>query len=130
MKSPFLPLHKAQRDRIIADTGYKVYDDFPGKDIAMPFITAGETEGRDWSDKFQAGQQVMSTIHVWSDYPGRKECLEIQDAILRALSRQRLNLGQEFYAVYSGLDLSQIIIDLDGTTRHGILRIRYLIEEV
>ena len=130
MKSPFLQLHQAIRDRIQAQTNYKVYDDFPGPDVSMPYVTSGEMSGRAWSDKFQAGQEVMSTLHVWSDYPGRKECLEMQDAILRALSGERLYLGQEFYAVYSGLDMNEIIIDIDGVTRHGILRIRYLIEEV
>jgi len=130
MKSPFLPLHQAQRDRIIAETGSKVFDDFPGQDVAMPYVVMGEVTGRDWSDKFSPGQEVTSTIHIWSGYPGRKECAEIQDAVLRALSSEALHLGPNFRAVYSGLDMSEIIIDLDGVTRHGILRLRYLIEEV
>ena len=130
MKSPFLALHQAQRDRIIAETGSKVYDDFPGQDVAMPYVVMGEVSGRDWSDKFSPGQEVTSTIHVWSDYPGRKECAEIQDAVLRALSSEALHLGPNFRAVYSGLDLSEIIIDIDGVSRHGVLRLRYLIEEV
>jgi len=130
VKSPFLVLHQAQRDRIIAETGSKVFDDFPGQDIAMPYVIMGEVSGRDWSDKFSPGQEVTSTIHIWSDYPGRKECAEIEDAVLRALSGDALSLGQEFRAVYSGLDLSEIIIDIDGVTRHGVLRIRYLVEEI
>ncbi len=130
MKSPFLVLHQAQRDRIIADTGYKVFDDFPGQDVAMPYVISGEVTGRDWSDKFAAGQEVTSTIHVWSGYPGRKECAEMLDKILQALSREGLYLGQDFRAVYSGLELSEIIIDIDGVSRHGVLRFKYLIEEV
>lgn len=130
MKSPFLPLHQAQRDRIIAETGFTVYDDFPGKDVAMPYVVMGEVSGRDWSDKFSAGQEVTATFHVWSDYPGRKECVEMLDKILRALSGEGLYLGQEFRAVYSGLELSEIIIDIDGVSRHGVLKHRYLIEEV
>lgn len=130
MKSPFLALHKAQRDRIIERTGYTVYDDFPGPDAVMPYIVAGEMTGRPWSDKFKAGQDVLSTLHVWSDYPGRKECLEIQDAVLQALTSDALLLGSEFRAVCTDLSMSEIIIDLDGTTRHGVLEFRYLIEEV
>ena len=130
MKSPFLPLHQAQRDRIVAETGFKVYDDFPGQDVAMPYVIMGEVSGRDWSDKFSAGQEVTSTLHVWSGYPGRKEAAEMMDKVLRALSSAALYLGQEFRAVYSGLDLSEIIIDIDGVSRHGVLRFRYLIEEV
>ena len=130
MKSPFLPLLQAQRDRIIADTGFEVYDDFPGQEVSMPYITAGEMTARDWSDKFKPGQEVRSSLHVWSGYPGRKEAAEILDKILRALSRESLYLGHEFRAVYSGLDMIEILIDLDGVTRHGVLQIRYLIEEV
>ena len=96
----------------------------------MPYVTAGEMTARDWSDKFQAGQEVRSTLNVWSGYPGRKEAVEMLDGILRALRREDLYLGQEFRAVVSDLDLCQILIDLDGVTRHGVLTIRYLIEEV
>jgi hypothetical protein len=64
MKSPFLILHQAQRDRIVAETGYKVYDEFPGLDVAMPYVIMGEVSGRDWSDKFAAGQEVTSTLHI------------------------------------------------------------------
>lgn len=130
MKSPFLQLHQAQRDRIITETGYQVYDDFPSQDVSMPYVVSGEVSGRDWSDKFAAGQEVTSTIHVWSDYPGRKECAEMLDGILQALSRGDLYLGQDFRAVYSGLEMSEIIIDIDGVSRHGVLRLRYLIEEI
>jgi len=130
MKSPFLALHQAQRDRIVAETGFAVFDDFPGKDVVMPYVVMGEVTGRDWSDKFSPGQEITSTIHVWSGYPGRKECAEMQDKILQALSREPLNLGQVFRAVYSGLDMAEIIIDIDGVSRHGVVRLRYLIEEV
>jgi len=130
MKSPFLPLLQAQRDRIVAETGFEVYDEFPGQGVSMPYVTAGEMTARDWSDKFSPGQEVRSTLNVWSSYPGRKEAVEMLDGILRALRREDLHLGQEFRAVVSGLDLCQILIDLDGVTRHGVLTVRYLIEEV
>jgi hypothetical protein len=129
MKSPFLVLHKAIRDRIKDVTGREVYDDFP-ENVSMPYIVAGEIEGRDWSDKFQPGQQVIATIHIWSSYPGRKEVAEIMDETLQALSSESLSLSDEFKAVLSSLDLSQIIIDIDGMTRHGILKLRFLIEEL
>ena len=129
MRSPFLPLLKAQRDRIKSATGREVYDDLP-QNASMPYIVAGEIEGREWSDKFQPGQEVTSSIHVWSNYPGRKEAGEIMDEILSALSSSPLNLEGGFGAVVSTLELSEIIVDIDGVTRHGILKIKYLIEEV
>lgn len=129
MKSPFLALHKAIRDRIINSTGRSVYDDFP-ENASMPYIVTGELEGRDWSDKFQPGQEVFATIHIWSDYPGKKEVAEIMNGVLQALTSEPISLGIEFNAICEGLDMSEIIIDIDGVTRHGILRFRYLIEEV
>jgi len=129
MRSPFLPLLKAQRDRIKSVTGREVYDDLP-QNASMPYIVAGEIEGREWSDKFQPGQEVTSSIHVWSNYPGRKEAGEIMDEILSALTSSPLTLEGGFRAVVSTLELSEIIVDIDGVTRHGILKIKYLIEEV
>jgi hypothetical protein len=97
---------------------------------AFPYITAGEVSARDWSDKFSPGQEIFSTIHFWSQYQGRKEVVEMIDATLQALTRAALDLAPNFRAVYSGLDMNEIIKDLDGVTWHGILRLRYLIEEV
>lgn len=130
MKSPFLVLHKAIGDRIVARTRFsEVFDDTPENE-RFPYITMGELIGRDWSDKFTPGQEVHSTIHIWSQYEGKKEVLEIGDEVLQALTRPPpLDLGTGFHAVVDTLDTHQIIMDIDGFTRHGILTFRYLIEE-
>ena len=129
MKSPFLVLHDAEVARIEAETTYTVYDDVP-EGAAYPYVVMGEMTGRDWSDKFEPGQEVYSTKHIWSQYKGRKEVVEIGDGILQALSRAALDLSPNFRAVLQELDMNELIIDIDGITRHGILRLRYLIEEV
>jgi len=129
MRSPFLPLLKAQRARIKSETGREVYDDVP-ENVAMPYIVAGGIEGRDWSDKFQPGQEVTATLDIWSSYPGRKEAAEIMDEIIQALSSAPLTLDGGFNCVLATLALSELIVDIDGVTRHGILGIKYLIEEV
>ena len=128
MKSPFLVLHDAEVARIEA-TSYTVYDDLP-EQAAYPYVVMGEITARDWSDKFEPGQEVYSTKHIWSQYRGKKEVTEMGDAIMRALSASSLDLGPNFRAVLQELDTNEIIIDIDGITRHGILRHRYLIEEV
>lgn len=127
MKSPFLTLHDAEVARIEA-TGYTVYDDTP-EQAAYPYVNMGEMTARDWSDKFEPGQEVYSTKHVWSQYRGKKEITEMGDAILQALSAP-LDLSPNFRAVLQELDTNDIIVDIDGITRHGIIRHRYLIEEV
>ena len=129
MKSPFLTLHKAQYDRLTAAMSCKVFDNLP-EQAEFPYIVMGEVSGRDWSDKFEPGQEVFSTVHIWSQYPGRKEAAEMQDAILQALTSSPLDLGPGFYTARGALDMSEMIMDIDGTTRHGIVRMKYLIEEL
>lgn len=129
MKSPFLTLHKAQYDRLKSATSYRIFDNLP-EQAEFPYVVLGEVSGRDWSDKFEPGQEVFSTVHIWSQYPGRKEAAEMQDAVLRALTSSPLALGPDFHAVFVALDMSEMIIDIDGTTRHGIVRMKYLIEEL
>ena len=128
MKSPGLVLHDAQVARIELDTAYKVYDAHP-QDVAYPYIMMGEMTDTDWSAKGEPGQEVFSTIHIWSQYKGRKEAEEMYDAVLQALTRAELDLAPDFNA-FGYFDGSNIITDLDGVTRHRILRFRYLIEEV
>ena len=119
----------AQVKRLEAETDYKIFDDMPEKE-SFPYVVMGEMTARDWSDKFEAGQEVYSTIHIWSQYRGRKEAAEMGDGILQALSKSPLDLAPDFRAVLDELDTNDLIIDIDGITRHGILRLRYLIEEV
>lgn len=129
MKSPFLVLHDAEIARIEAETSYTIYDDLP-EQAAFPYVVMGEMTARDWSDKFEPGQEVHSTKHIWSRYKGRKEAVDMGDAILQALSKSPLDLSPNFWAVLQDLDTNELIMDIDGITRHGILRHRYLIEEV
>lgn len=129
MKSPFLTLHKAQYERLTAATSYRIFDNLP-EQAEFPYVVLGEVSGRDWSDKFGPGQEVFSTVHIWSQYPGRKEAAEMQDAILRVLTSSPLALGPDFHAAFGTLDMSEMIIDIDGVTRHGIVRVKYLIEEL
>jgi hypothetical protein len=129
MKSPTLVLHKAQVERIEANTDFKVFDDNPTNE-PYPYVVMGEITARDWSDKSKPGQEVYSTIHIWSRYYGRKEADEMTDAIEQILTASPLDLAPDFRAVLDGLDSYDLIIDIDGKTRHGILKFRYLIEEV
>lgn len=129
MKSPFLALHDAEVSRIEAATDYTVYDDAP-EQASYPYVVMGEMTARDWSDKFEPGQEVHSTKHIWSQYRGKKEVTEMGSAIMEALSASPLDLSPNFRAVLQELDMNEIIVDIDGITRHGILRHRYLIEEV
>ena len=127
MKSPTLPLHLAQITRIQNDTAYTVYDEAP-QDAAYPYITMGEISAIDWSDKSTPGQEVHSTLHIWSRYNGRKEADEMGDAVLQALTRDKLTVVN--FNALGYFESWEVIVDIDGITRHGILKFKYLIEEV
>ena len=129
MKSPTLVLHDAQVARIEAYTEYKVFDENPENE-PYPYVVMGEITATDWSDKFEDGMEVYSTIHVWSQYHGRKEADEMADALLQALTSSSLDLGSNFRTALNKFDNYNLLVDLDGVTRHGILRIKYLIEEL
>ena len=130
MKSPLWPLQTSLFQRIKALSSYRV-SDATEEDAAFPYIKMGETTALAWSDKSKPGQTVLLTIHFWSRYQGRKECLEMIDAVLRAITNGFVpDLGSEFRVVHQELDGQDVIVDLDGITRHGILRMKYLIEEL
>lgn len=129
MKSSTLVLHEAQIVRIEAYTDYTVFDANPENE-PCPYVVMGEITARDWSDKFEDGMEIYSTIHVWSQYAGRKEADEMSDAILQALTSSSLDLAPNFRAALDSLDSYNLIVDLDGITRHGILIMKYLIEEL
>jgi len=129
MKSPTLPLHKAQVERLQAQTPYKIFDDNPENET-YPYVVMGETFAKDWSDKSKPGQEVTSKIHIWSQYPGRKEADEMSDDILQALTANTLDLSPDFRITVGKMDSWLLILDIDGVTRHGVLEMRYLIEEL
>ena len=129
MKSPTLVLHDAQVVRIEAYTDYTIYDENP-QNAPYPYVVMGEITATDWSDKLEDGMEVYSTIHVWSQYHGRKEADEMADGILQALTSSSLDLGSNFRTALNKFDNYNLLVDLDGKTRHGVLRIKYLIEEL
>lgn len=129
MKSPTLVLHEAQIVRIEAQTDYKVFDANPENE-EYPYVVIGEILAKDWSDKFEDGMEVYSTIHVWSQYHGRKEADGMAGGIIQALTSSSLDLTPDFRAALDRLDSYNLIVDLDGVTRHGILIFKYLIEEI
>ncbi|MFO7957356.1 MAG: DUF3168 domain-containing protein, partial [Candidatus Brocadiia bacterium] len=88
------------------------HDDFPDQDAAYPHVVLGEMSGFDWSDKFVPGMEVRASVHVWSDYHGSKEALEIMDAVLQQLTAAPIELEGGFNLVFSGLEQNRIIPDL------------------
>jgi len=129
MKSSAWPLQKAIYARLKSRLSVPVYDHVPN-DAPFPFVALGEDTEVDWSAKSEPGEEVTHTIHMYSRWLGMKEAKDIKDQIIRALTEDwELDLGDEFRIVLHRLDSANSFRE-NETTRHSVLRMRYLIEEV
>jgi len=106
--------------------GVRVYDDAP-QAAPYPFITLGQSVIRDWSTGTEDGAEHNLTLHVWSRSGGKKQVLEIIEAIKAVLHDQPLLLP-DHHLVNLRHELSEARLDLDGDTFHGIVRYRAVTE--
>lgn len=103
----------------------KVLDDVPhGSEPsapAYPYVTIGDQVGvEDGSDTHQAADMSIS-VHAWSRYAGRLECLRMLDAIRDAVHDKSLFVsdGTIVLLLYASHETFR---DGDGETRHGVIR--------
>ena len=106
--------------------GVRVYDDAP-QAAPYPFITLGQSVIRDWSTGTEDGAEHNLTLHVWSRSGGKKQALEIIEAIRAVLHDQPLALA-DHHLVNLRHEFSEARLDPDGDTFHGIVRYRAVTE--
>ncbi len=106
--------------------GVNIFDDVP-QGTLYPYVTIGDTDTRHWHTQTEVGHEHRMTLHVWSQYAGRREVHQIIDAIDNALDGADLTLGDHVL-----INLRTIfwtgLRDLDGETYHGIIRFRAVTE--
>ncbi len=129
-RSPLLSLQKAVYDRLKAKLTTPVYDNVPDN-AKIPYITIGETTALNWSTKIEAGQEITHTLHIFSQYPGMKEILELTDQVIQALTHAPLDLKSDgFQSIVHSLDMNETFRDPDAVTRHGVLRFRFKVQDI
>jgi hypothetical protein len=101
-----------------------VYD-FVRSDAVYPYIEIGDDTSNDDSTKTFYAEDITVAMHVWSQYPGKKECKVIIDLIGQVLE-QRL--------VFGGYEVSRMVREFvevfrDGEFYHGIVRFRVYIKQ-
>lgn len=106
--------------------GIKVFDHAPAN-VRFPYVTFGMTGVYDWSTDTERGAEQLFTLHVWSKTQGKKEALEIMEAI-RARLDQSLAL-EAHHLVALRLEYSEARYDEDLLVHHGLLRFRAMTEE-
>lgn len=129
MKTSLLPLQGLLYSTLSSYTALTslitgVYDNVPS-DAVFPYVTLGESTGTDWGTKNSDGENIVATLHCWSQYPGKKEAKQILDQMLQALSQPLSMSG--FNIVVNKLEYIDVLDDKDGITKHGILRLRFMI---
>src|SRR5690606_12670206 len=103
-----------------------VYDDVPQSSSSFPYVVIGEDTHIPWATDDSVGAETTVTLHVWSRYKGKKEAKDIQALIYQALNRYELSVdGYELVTLE--FEYSDVILDADGLTRHGVSRFRSLV---
>lgn len=104
-----------------------IFDDLPeGTDY--PYVVIGEDTAVDDSSKDKTIFEHTLTIHVWSQYRGRRDIKVIMEQVHDALHNVDIsiagaslcNLRQEFQTT---------LLENDGITRHGVMRFRAVVSD-
>lgn len=124
-------LQKALYIRLTNDTNLMnvitgVYDKVSSEAV-KPYITIGHATVTPHATKSSYGENVVATLDVWSDYPGKKETIDIFNLILSAL-KEPLQIGGSFFMLRRDLVSMQILDDpIEDGVKHGVVEIRYYI---
>lgn len=103
-----------------------IFDDVP-QGAPMPYVVIGEDDSEPWDTDDSLGLDTDITIHVWSEYSGRKEVKDIMGQIYAALNRHELAVDG-MHTVDCIFEYQDSFLDPDGVTRHGVIRFRLTTE--
>ncbi|GAB5387084.1 MAG: hypothetical protein Alpg2KO_00520 [Alphaproteobacteria bacterium] len=92
----------------VEEFGYPIYGD-PPKDAPLPYAAI---------DVSVKGRDGVLEVHVWSEYRGEKEALEILNAAFPLLHRRRLVSEQGVTAMAIHQE-TEVQIEENGSVRHG-----------
>lgn len=114
-------------DVTLMDLITDIYDRVP--DAAdFPYVTVGSLRARDWSSKTHTGMEYTVQINVWSREGGRKESADIMGRIYTLLHDQPLTVeGQTLISIR--FVSSDILLEKDGWSYHGILQFTALLQD-
>ena len=106
----------------VSSANIPIYDDVPEGSV-YPYVVIGEETASNNGTKTLDGVEHTITLHVWSQYRGRREIKEIMQSVYEKLHNTAItvtgaslvNIRQEF---------SNTLAEQDGITRHGVMRFR------
>lgn len=102
-----------------------VYDEVPASAV-FPYVVLGEVTTTPFDTNDSTGEEQTITIHVWSEYRGKKEVKQIQEHIYNALNRYALNVAADMIDCQQ--EYSADFLDAGGIRRHGVQRFRIYVD--
>lgn len=104
--------------------------DFVPDNQTYPFVTIGDAEFTDWGTHTFDGFEGQVLIHVWArpGTRGRAPVHEIMQDIYDTLHKNEFSIPS-FTVVLMRFDFSEILVEEDAVTYHGITRFRILLGE-
>ena len=103
----------------------KVFDDVP-EGTSYPYVIIGEETAINFGTKDKDANEHTLTIHVWSQYRGRKEIKNIMIQIYTILHNTDITVsGASLVNIRH--EFEQTLLEADGITRHGVMRFRVVI---
>lgn len=109
--------------------------DFVPDNFDYPYVVIGRFNAGPFDTYVRMGQTLNPIIHVWSrrefpnQYQGMKQAELIMDDILRLLALQTIAID-DWYDVGIWFDYSDLMVEPDGITQHGIIRFRMLVQQM
>lgn len=100
--------------------------DAVGEDQLHPYITIGEPTMLPFKTKQKFGEELAIVIHAWSLYEGKKEAIDILNLCLTSLATRISLVGFSVRKVE--VDEIRVFDDADPRIRHGVLRMKYTIQ--
>jgi len=129
IRTSLSPLQTALFQRLSSDSAVTglvtgVFDYVP-EGTVFPYIRIGEPTVTPQVTKTTYGEQVSVVIHAWSQYRGKKEAYDILNACLAATTSPLQVNGFDLFD--QRVDQLQVFDDIDGMTKHGVLRVIFFI---
>ena len=102
-----------------------VYDDVP-QQSNYPYVQIGEETSANNGTKTLDGIEHTLTMHIWSQYRGRREIKTIMKSVYDLLHNTAISVsGASLVNVRQ--EFSTTLSENDGITRHGVIRFRAVV---
>ncbi|MBL4646087.1 MAG: hypothetical protein COA52_03435 [Hyphomicrobiales bacterium] len=119
---------KADANLLILLGSGAVFDE-PARQQALPYIVLEVHRGADWSTSTEGGSTFVVQVRIWSSYLGRKQILEIAEAVEQVLVTTSVNLA-DYHLINLRVQNTEIGREQDGRTYLSVLRFRAVTEPI